>query len=109
MIFSYLLNMQSHPSWVCGLKRNPHCLNIGQQQSHPSWVCGLKLLRLLQRNGRIYVTSFVGVWIETYQQQQQTHHHTVTSFVGVWIETALPIGILPNIKVTSFVGVWIET
>ena len=22
MIFSYLLNMQSHPSWVCGLKRN---------------------------------------------------------------------------------------
>ena len=20
MIFSYLLNMQSHPSWVCGLK-----------------------------------------------------------------------------------------
>ena len=21
MIFSYLLNMQSHPSWVCGLKR----------------------------------------------------------------------------------------
>ena len=28
MIFSYLLNMQSHPSWVCGLKLvvaiNPH-------------------------------------------------------------------------------------
>lgn len=22
MIFSYLLNMQSHPSWVCGLKPN---------------------------------------------------------------------------------------
>lgn len=22
MIFSYLLNMQSHPSWVCGLKRH---------------------------------------------------------------------------------------
>ena len=22
MIFSYLLNMQSHPSWVCGLKLN---------------------------------------------------------------------------------------
>ena len=21
MIFSYLQNMQSHPSWVCGLKR----------------------------------------------------------------------------------------
>ena len=22
MIFSYLLNMQSHPSWVCGLKQS---------------------------------------------------------------------------------------
>ena len=43
MIFSYLLNMQSHPSWVCGLK-----------------------LLLLYRNIRRYrVTPFVGVWIET--------------------------------------------
>ena len=43
MIFSYLLNMQSHPSWVCGLKQ---------------------LMRLyLCRNHK--VTPFVGVWIET--------------------------------------------
>ena len=43
MIFSYLLNMQSHPSWVCGLKR-----------------------LLMQRNQmRLCVTPFVGVWIET--------------------------------------------
>ena len=42
MIFSYLLNMQSHPSWVCGLK--PHTLIeiIILLRSHPSWVCGLK-------------------------------------------------------------------
>ena len=42
MIFSYLLNMQSHPSWVCGLKhsiRRKLAINI---ESHPSWVCGLK-------------------------------------------------------------------
>ena len=43
MIFSYLLNMQSHPSWVCGLK----------QQNEWS------LNKLMQ------VTPFVGVWIET--------------------------------------------
>ena len=65
MIFSYLLNMQSHPSWVCGLKREPlHVLGCCSQvtpfvgvwietcllaavclvcRSHPSWVCGLKL------------------------------------------------------------------
>ena len=44
MIFSYLLNMQSHPSWVCGLKLiyTYHSENVSK--SHPSWVCGLKLL-----------------------------------------------------------------
>ena len=66
MIFSYLLNMQSHPSWVCGLKPdemyNGRMVNhvtpfVGvwiettdnvddfvQMMSHPSWVCGLKQL-----------------------------------------------------------------
>ena len=65
MIFSYLLNMQSHPSWVCGLKPpNNMRLDIAANvtpfvgvwietllgtyastlyMSHPSWVCGLKL------------------------------------------------------------------
>ena len=43
MIFSYLLNMQSHPSWVCGLKPLiSYVLGI-IVGSHPSWVCGLKL------------------------------------------------------------------
>lgn len=42
MIFSYLLNMQSHPSWVCGLKP----LNMPQLLSVPD------------------VTPFVGVWNE---------------------------------------------
>ena len=43
MIFSYLLNMQSHPSWVCGLK-----------------------LRALRQRKLVWdVTPFVGVWIET--------------------------------------------
>ena len=64
MIFSYLQNMQSHPSWVCGLKLEKlenYCAkhnvtpfvgvwietdnetdNQIQKQSHPSWVCGLK-------------------------------------------------------------------
>lgn len=43
MIFSYLLNMQSHPSWVCGLKP---ALNQPQIT-------------------RYIVTPFVGVWNET--------------------------------------------
>ena len=44
MIFSYLLNMQSHPSWVCGLKQK-----------------NAKDSEMVQN-----VTPFVGVWIETY-------------------------------------------
>ena len=42
MIFSYLLNMQSHPSWVCGLKQSANMAFIENVKSHPSWVCGLK-------------------------------------------------------------------
>ena len=42
MIFSYLLNMQSHPSWVCGLKLHLQEEHKQNNQSHPSWVCGLK-------------------------------------------------------------------
>ena len=42
MIFSLLLNMRSHPVWVCGLKllRSPRIKSIWM--SHPVWVCGLK-------------------------------------------------------------------
>lgn len=43
MIFSYLLNMQSHPSWVCGLK--------------PGAIVGGAF--------GLAVTPFVGVWNET--------------------------------------------
>ena len=44
MIFSYLLNMQSHPSWVCGLKLIGADSGEEIGASHPSWVCGLKPL-----------------------------------------------------------------
>ena len=51
MIFSYLLNMQSHPSWVCGLKQGQAALMQGRAASHPSWVCGLKPLRERIKSG----------------------------------------------------------
>ena len=47
MIFSYLLNMQSHPSWVCGLKLLIIIYILISKMSHPSWVCGLKLQNML--------------------------------------------------------------
>ena len=38
MIFSYLLNMQSHPSWVCGLKLM-YGTNTIEQTSHTLRGC----------------------------------------------------------------------
>ena len=49
MIFSYLQNMQSHPSWVCGLKQEHAEYSGNVRGSHPSWVCGLKLQRVMQK------------------------------------------------------------
>ena len=56
-------------------------------QSHPSWVCGLKRQRSAGRCYRHYVTPFVGVWIETELPTQMRGLIRVTPFVGVWIET----------------------
>ena len=56
-------------------------------ESHPSWVCGLKL----QRHRSIYrassVTPLVGVWIETSLTNGDKEFGAVTPLVGVWIET----------------------
>ena len=34
-------------------------------ESHPAWVCGLKLMNTIITLTAIYVTPCVGVWIET--------------------------------------------
>ena len=79
--------MQSHPSWVCGLKPERSKATIRQPLSHPSWVCGLKLGNLCQRFHNPRVTPFVGVWIETQFKRLNYCPFSVTPFVGVWIET----------------------
>ena len=44
LIFSLLLNMQSHPTWVRGLKPFVFQYWIKPKRSHPTWVRGLKLI-----------------------------------------------------------------
>ena len=39
--------IESHPSWVCGLKLECPANVDKPGWSHPSWVCGLKQLRLI--------------------------------------------------------------
>ena len=42
LIFSLLLNMQSHPTWVRGLKQSLEKGRCTCRWSHPTWVRGLK-------------------------------------------------------------------
>ena len=55
-------------------------------ESHPAWVCGLKL-PLTTESIFFSVTPCVGVWIETPFLVHKRTTHTVTPCVGVWIET----------------------
>ena len=56
-------------------------------ESHPAWVCGLKLLWLLLPDSLHGVTPCVGVWIETPFIIRYMKSFSVTPCVGVWIET----------------------
>ena len=71
LIYNMLLDIESHPTWVCGLKR----LSRG-------------VAALLQP-----VTPYVGVWIETCKLLDMLGYGSVTPYVGVWIETNI-VGLL---------------
>ena len=43
LIYNMLLDIESHPAWVCGLKQSGKTKGKGFEESHPAWVCGLKL------------------------------------------------------------------
>ena len=59
-------------------------------ESHPAWVCGLKLTRPYRCQVNL-VTPCVGVWIETQFLQRSVGIGIVTPCVGVWIETIFRI------------------
>ena len=44
LIYNMLLDIESHPAWVCGLKHRMKKPVIRATTSHPAWVCGLKPL-----------------------------------------------------------------
>ena len=99
----------SHPSWVCGLKQAPDRNERTPKGSHPSWVCGLKQAPQSDREWRPYVTPFVGVWIETvgwHQSGRRSRRHTLRGCVD-W--NSLGSDLSDFEIVTPFVGVWIET
>ena len=64
LIYNMLLDIESHPAWVCGLKLRSVITIDNAWGSHPAWVCGLKPSWEAARAARP-VTPCVGVWIET--------------------------------------------
>ena len=64
LIYNMLLDIESHPAWVCGLKPRYIKEVVDANESHPAWVCGLKPSWEAARAARP-VTPCVGVWIET--------------------------------------------
>ena len=42
LIYNMLLDIESHPAWVCGLKLAIINIFYNIYKSHPAWVCGLK-------------------------------------------------------------------
>ena len=51
LIYNMLLDIESHPAWVCGLKHSIYRFSSPSHWSHPAWVCGLKHFFLCHCNG----------------------------------------------------------
>ena len=65
LIYNMLLDIESHPAWVCGLKLWYLRILVPNLSSHPAWVCGLKRSSGHTIAVQYPVTPCVGVWIET--------------------------------------------
>ena len=53
LIYNMLLDIESHPAWVCGLKlRSIQLMRYGNM-SHPAWVCGLKHVNIIRLMGYV--------------------------------------------------------
>ena len=109
LIYNMLLDIESHPTWVCGLKQNyikrlrkhlkvtPYVgvwietdkptTEEDLQSSHPTWVCGLKLNPLVYS---VSQTVSHPTWVCGLKLPLSGNTHPacgVTPYVGVWIET----------------------
>ena len=108
LIYNMLLDIESHPAWVCGLKplgnwccwfQTCHtlrgCVDWNFSGISYSFLYHCHTLRgcvdwnihLENFSMAVIVTPCVGVWIETLSKQPRQLLYPVTPCVGVWIET----------------------
>ena len=88
LIFSLLLNMRSHPTWVRGLKQLTEHKGDKNLKSHPTWVRGLKHLSMMRKMNSC---SSHPTWVRGLKLKWQTlriMYHPVAPYVGAWIETS---------------------
>ena len=108
MIFSHLLNMQSHPSWVCGLKPMAASLPMAWR-SHTLRGCvdwNSKLGYDVQGKDSHTLRGCVDWNSKLGYDVQGKDSHTLRGCVD-WNRSWYMAN--SRISVTPFVGVWIET
>ena len=110
LIYNMLLDIESHPAWVCGLKHLVSALFSAIMEVTPCVGVWIETVFLYSRLLVWIVTPCVGVWIETLEPLLHSCHQAlVTPCVGVWIETCWELLCGHYMPVTPCVGVWIET
>ena len=82
--------------FFCCLSQNNYlCMLIfsllQNMQSHPTWVRGLKLITSYRIEDDLCVAPYVGAWIETSVIVCPCSHLPVAPYVGAWIETDGPV------------------
>ena len=108
LIYNMLLDIESHPAWVCGLKQFNKKSYAEAKKVTPCVGVWIETLVLDKNQSLTYVTPCVGVWIETcrsisVQIQHMSH--------PAWVCGLKPVQIIRMLipLVTPCVGVWIET
>ena len=86
LIYNMLLDIESHPAWVCGLKQELNHIRQKALESHPAWVCGLKHTRQTKQRA-LCVSHPAWVCGLKHQFRNVLWFGIVTPCVGVWIET----------------------
>ena len=97
LIYNMLLDIESHPAWVCGLKLRKPLLPVKVYLSHPAWVCGLKHS---DYEDAIGISGSHPAWVCGLKRLLRIGImvHVVTPCVGVWIETTLWVSTDPCIS-----------
>ena len=109
LIYNMLLDIESHPAWVCGLKLAVRVDMPAPLKVTPCVGVWIETIAALLNACAEIVTPCVGVWIETKIERASRIIYLVTPCVGVWIETKNESAWAQLFEVTPCVGVWIET